>query len=494
MLRAFALKFLLLTALIIGFSLPTSPVVYASAVLIHQYDFNGNLNDTMGTGISLTVHPNTATSGFNTGEWWWTATGRPGGGLILETNLITDPQNYSLGFRVKFNEVGPSWRKIVSFKGASSDRGLYFYGSHLQFYPFGDNAAITYSPNTFYDFIFSRSSDDVIRVYVVQEDGSVTKVYEAADSGDESVPIQVSGKYQFMFFMDDTATTSEWTTGGAVRSIRVWNGPLEEEEVGDALSDASTGAATDITTGSATLNGTVNPNGSSTTVTFEYGLTALYGTEVAADQSPVSGTTNVAVSKSINGLSPDTLCHYRVKAVNGGGTTYGSDRTFTTASIPTHNTPAGSNVIVPLSGVVVTFTTVTAEGDTGDTTETAPCGSLPYGFIARGTTHHITTTATYAGPVTVGISYNSSGIPTEDDMRLFHCDGSSWHDITTSVDTVNNIIYGQDSTLSWWWIGDPPAPGGGGVPVFPNIYIGIAAALGAGVLAYFVRRRLIHQL
>jgi hypothetical protein len=36
----------------------------------------------------------------------------------------------------------------------------------------------------------------------------------------------------------------------------------------------------------------------------------------------------------------------------------------------------------------------------------------------------------------------------------------------------------------------PSGGGGGGVPTFPSIYVGIAAALGAGVLAYFVRRRL----
>jgi hypothetical protein len=35
--------------------------------------------------------------------------------------------------------------------------------------------------------------------------------------------------------------------------------------------------------------------------------------------------------------------------------------------------------------------------------------------------------------------------------------------------------------------------GGGGVPVFPSIYIGIAAALGAGILAYFIRRKLISR-
>lgn len=43
--------------------------------------------------------------------------------------------------------------------------------------------------------------------------------------------------------------------------------------------------------------------------------------------------------------------------------------------------------------------------------------------------------------------------------------------------------------------GTPLYFGGGvrGVPVFPNMYIGIAAALGAGVLAYLLRRRVLGQ-
>jgi uncharacterized repeat protein (TIGR01451 family) len=41
--------------------------------------------------------------------------------------------------------------------------------------------------------------------------------------------------------------------------------------------------------------------------------------------------------------------------------------------------------------------------------------------------------------------------------------------------------------------GPGPSPAGRGVPVFPNIYLGVVVALGAGILAYFVRRRLISQ-
>ena len=39
----------------------------------------------------------------------------------------------------------------------------------------------------------------------------------------------------------------------------------------------ATGAASSITTTSAQLNGSVNPNGSATTYYFEYGLTTAYG-------------------------------------------------------------------------------------------------------------------------------------------------------------------------------------------------------------------------
>jgi formylglycine-generating enzyme required for sulfatase activity len=93
---------------------------------------------------------------------------------------------------------------------------------------------------------------------------------------------------------------------------------------------AVTGAATAITTSSATLNGTVNPRAASTTVVFEYGTTTAYGKQVVAAQSPLSGATSQAVSAQATGLSEGTLYHFRVKASNSQGTVWGSDGTFTT--------------------------------------------------------------------------------------------------------------------------------------------------------------------
>ena len=96
----------------------------------------------------------------------------------------------------------------------------------------------------------------------------------------------------------------------------------------------TTNAATGIAGTTATVNGTVNANNASTTVTFDYGLTTTYGTTVTAIQSPVTGTSNTPVSYNLSGLIPNSLYHFRVNGSSIGGTVNGGDLTFTTLAIP----------------------------------------------------------------------------------------------------------------------------------------------------------------
>jgi hypothetical protein len=97
----------------------------------------------------------------------------------------------------------------------------------------------------------------------------------------------------------------------------------------------TTTAASALTTAGATLNGTVSSNNAATTVTFEYGLSAAYGSTATAAQSPLAAGANAsAVSAAITGLSCNTLYHFRVKGVNSAGTSNGGDLTFTTAACP----------------------------------------------------------------------------------------------------------------------------------------------------------------
>jgi gliding motility-associated-like protein len=93
---------------------------------------------------------------------------------------------------------------------------------------------------------------------------------------------------------------------------------------------ATTNSATSVTSTGATLNGNINANGISTTVTFEYGLTTGYGTTVTATPSPVTGSSATSVSKAITGLLAGNTYHYRVVSVNSAGTSYGADVSFTT--------------------------------------------------------------------------------------------------------------------------------------------------------------------
>ena len=108
---------------------------------------------------------------------------------------------------------------------------------------------------------------------------------------------------------------------------------------------ATTDAATSVDATSATLNGTVTPNDKNVTVIFEYGTSTSYGTTLTADQSPLSGDTATAVTRSLTGLAPNTTYHFRVSATNSPSTTNGEDQTFTTGKLaPTATTGAATNI------------------------------------------------------------------------------------------------------------------------------------------------------
>lgn len=78
----------------------------------------------------------------------------------------------------------------------------------------------------------------------------------------------------------------------------------------------------------ATLNGLVNANYLATTVLFEYGVSTSYGSEVPALQSPIMGNSDMSVSVMLNNLTVGTIYHFRVKAANSLGTSYGNDVSF----------------------------------------------------------------------------------------------------------------------------------------------------------------------
>ena len=194
-----------------------------------------------------------------------------------------------------------------------------------------------------------------------------------------------------------------------------------------------TKAASSIAQTTATLNATVNPNGGEVSkCEFEYGETTAYGKTASCASLPGTGTSPVAVSAAITGLTANTTYHFRISATNAGGTSKGSDETFKTLANPP------TVVTKPATSITQTTATLNAtvnpnggevskcEFEYGETTaygKTASCASLPgYGTspvavsaaitgLTANTTYHFRISATNAGGTSKGSDETFKTLP-----------------------------------------------------------------------------------
>ena len=121
---------------------------------------------------------------------------------------------------------------------------------------------------------------------------------------------------------------------------------------------ATTGAATEVTATTATLNGVVNPNKEDTTYVFEYGTTTAYGSTTPA-QPAVSGNAGKEVSVQVTGLTPGTTYHFRLVATNPSGSDQGNDAVFTTQAanypLPPPMPPQANALTLAASPAIIRF-------------------------------------------------------------------------------------------------------------------------------------------
>ena len=230
---------------------------------------------------------------------------------------------------------------------------------------------------------------------------------------------------------------------------------------------ATTNSATSVTSTSAILNGTVNPNGASTTVTFEYGTTTSYGSTITATQSPLTGCTGQSVSIGLTDLTPGTTYHFRVKATNSVGTTYGSDTTFftTSAAAPAATTNSATSIAsgsATLNGtvnpngasttVVFEYGTSTSYGSTVTATQSPLTGtggqavSASLSGLTPGTTYHFRAKATNS----VGTAYGSDQSFTYPAVAPAVVTGATTS-VTTNSATLNGTVIPEGMSTTYYF-------------------------------------------
>jgi len=89
-------------------------------------------------------------------------------------------------------------------------------------------------------------------------------------------------------------------------------------------------AAVNIAANGVQLNGSVNPEGPTTTWYFQYGLTTYYGIQTSSQT--LSGLGARPVNTQLTGLQAGATYHFRLVAYSAHGLYVGPDQTFTTKS------------------------------------------------------------------------------------------------------------------------------------------------------------------
>jgi hypothetical protein len=138
---------------------------------------------------------------------------------------------------------------------------------------------------------------------------------------------------------------------------------------------ASTGGASEVTTYSASVTGTVNPNNGgqteqdNTRYYFEYGQDTSYGKRTFPEAIG-EGLTSIAETATLGGLASGRTYHYRIVASNNNATApqlvYGQDEILTTLPPPLSPAPPGGGLgETPTNGTAAANTVQIATMNTG---------------------------------------------------------------------------------------------------------------------------------
>ena len=179
-----------------------------------------------------------------------------------------------------------------------------------------------------------------------------------------------------------------------------------QEATTPILPDMATITASNLTSTSATLNASVNPNNNTTSLAFEYGLTSNLGQLAIPIPEFISGGSIKTFSAIISGLTPNTIYHFRAKGIIGKTIIYGSELTFTTpqTALPTVVTSVVGNIA---QNTAIGGGIVTSEGDAAVIARGVCWSTSPNPTIANSVTNDGNGIGNFSSSIT-GLNLNTT--------------------------------------------------------------------------------------
>ncbi|HVZ11881.1 MAG TPA: prepilin-type N-terminal cleavage/methylation domain-containing protein, partial [Patescibacteria group bacterium] len=198
-----------------------------------------------------------------------------------------------------------------------------------------------------------------------------------------------------------SGTASPFVAAGGVNNTF---GPVDFKynvAAGSTAPSVTTTAATNTTITGATLNGTVNTNGSATNYWWRYGTTNSSCSTLSNVSSPGAlNTGSSSPSLQVNNLTSGVTYYFCMAAQNSGGTTYGNVLSFNTYFAPIPTTVAADTITATTANL---NSTIDPQGSS--TTYSWRYGTTNTGCSSLST---VTTTSNLSG--TAGLTSESIGI------------------------------------------------------------------------------------
>ena len=230
--------------------------------------------------------------------------------IVWDEGNIATPNNNSV-FVARLVGTGATARFVIANNGQPIGTG--------------DRADVTFSGNT--PYVTWHHNGSVVTGHFTTPDAFVMDNAPVGTGAPDAVRAPISSGCIADPFSSDGAACQASAVGTPFFLFTDGNSKLFADAY--QADNQLTGPATNVTTSTATLNGSVNPEGAPVNVSFQFGKDTNYGSSTPAQKIGVSNSAT-PFSANLSGLAPGTTIHYRAVITSDfAPPVVGADQQFT---------------------------------------------------------------------------------------------------------------------------------------------------------------------